>query len=278
MRLLNLVFLLCCSIVSAQIQTPQPSPSAKLEQTVGLTQVEVNYSRPAMRGRAIMGDLVPYGQLWRTGANANTTITFSDDVKVADKNLKAGKYAFYTRPGAEMWEVFFYTKTDNAGLPSKWETDAIAQVLEIQTTKLDNAVEHLTIEIKDMTSDGANILLAWENTAIVIPMKVPTDEKTMASIETTMKNSPKARDYYSAAIYYRESGRDLQQAKKWIAKAIDMDPDKYWMYRQQALILAALNEKVAAVEASKISLRLAKEAGNQDYVRLNTKAIEQWSN
>ena len=100
----------------------------------------------------------------------------------------------------------------------------------------------------------------------------------MASIEKTMKGNPKSGDYYSAAIYLRETGRDLEKAKKWIAKAIEMDEGKYWMYRQLALILNELNETDAAIAASKTSLKLATEAGNQDYVRLNKKAIEEWSN
>ena len=99
----------------------------------------------------------------------------------------------------------------------------------------------------------------------------------MASIKETMKGDPKAGDYYSAAVYYRQSNQDLNQAKKWIAKAIEMDSGKYWMYRQQSLILAKLNEKEVAIAAAKVTLKLAEEAGNKDYVRLNTKAIEEWS-
>ena len=99
----------------------------------------------------------------------------------------------------------------------------------------------------------------------------------MASINKIMQGEPTARDYYGAAIYFRESGRDLQKAKEWISTAIDMDGGKYWMYRQQALILAELNEKEAAILASKNSLELAKKAGNKDYIRLNNKSIAEWS-
>lgn len=277
MKHLKFIILLCCTTGVAQIQTPQPSPSATFKQTVGLTEVAVSYSRPAMRGRTIMGDLVPYGKLWRTGANANTSIQFSDDVTVGGKKLAAGAYALYTRPGISMWEVFFYSKSDNSGLPREWNTASVAAVLEVKTKVLDKATEYFTISIDEMSYDSASIRLAWENTEIQIPFEVPTDEKTMASIKKTMKGDPKWRDYYSAAIYYRESNRDLQKAKKWMAKAIELDGGKYYMYRQQALILADLNEKEAAIEASKMSLKLAKEVGNEDYVRLNTKAIEEWS-
>jgi hypothetical protein len=277
MKHLKLIILLCSSLAVAQIQTPQPSPSTTLEQVVGLTEVKIEYSRPAMRGRTIMGDLVPYGSLWRTGANKNTTLSFSDPVTVGGQALAAGTYALFTRPGKSLWEVFFYTETENWGTPQEWQSKSVAAVIEVPTQSLAEPEESFTISINELTNTGANIHLSWENTRVTLPLEVPTDEKTMASIKETMKGTPKAGDLYQAAVYYRESGRDLQTAKKWIGKAIEMDPGKYWMYRQQALILADLNKKEAAIKAAQSSLELAEKAGNQDYVRLNTKAIEEWS-
>ena len=277
MKHLKLIILLCSGLAVAQIQTPQPSPSTTLEQVVGLTEVKIEYSRPAMRGRTIMGDLVPYGSLWRTGANKNTTLSFSDPVTVGGQALAAGTYALFTRPGKSLWEVFFYTETENWGTPQEWQSKSVAAVIEVPTQSLAEPEESFTISINELTNTEANIHLSWENTRVTLPLEVPTDEKTMASIKETMKGTPKAGDLYQAAVYYRESGRDLQTAKKWIGKAIEMDPEKYWMFRQQALILADLNEKEAAIKAAQSSLELAEKAGNQDYVRLNTKAIEEWS-
>ena len=277
MKHLKLIILFCSSLAVAQIQTPQPSPSTTLEQVVGLTEVKIEYSRPAMRGRTIMGDLVPYGSLWRTGANKNTTLSFSDPVTVGGQALAAGTYALFTRPGKSLWEVFFYTETENWGTPQEWQSKSVAAVIEVPTQSLAEPEESFTISINELTNNGANIHLSWENTRVTLPLEVPTDEKTMASIKETMKGTPKAGDLYQAAVYYRESGRDLQTAKKWIGKAIEMDPGKYWMFRQQALILADLNKKEAAIKAAQSSLELAEKAGNQDYVRLNTKAIEEWS-
>ena len=277
MKYLKLIILLCSGLAVAQIQTPQPSPSTTLEQVVGLTEVKIEYSRPAMRGRTIMGDLVPYGSLWRTGANKNTTLSFSDPVTVGGQALAAGTYALFTRPGKSLWEVFLYTETENWGTPQEWQSKSVAAVIEVPTQSQAEPVESFTISINELTNTGANIHLSWENTRVTLPLEVPTDEKTMASIKETMKGTPKAGDLYQAAVYYRESGRDLQTAKKWIGKAIEMDPGKYWMFRQQALILADLNEKEAAIKAAQSSLELAEKAGNQDYVRLNTKAIEEWS-
>ena len=267
-----------CSYGLAQIQTLQTSPSAKIEQVVGLTNVTIDYSRPAKRDRKIMGELVPMGEIWRAGANENSTLSFSDPVKVGGKNLDAGTYSLFIRPGKSMWEVFFYTETDNWGLPEKWNTESIAVVVETEIIQLKTTIESFTISLDDLYNNGANINIMWENTKVSIPIEVPTHSKMMSSITKTIKKDPKSRDYYNAAIYYRQSNQDLNQAKKWIAKAIEMDPDKFWMYRQQSLILAQLNEKDIAIAAAKTSLKLAQEAGNMDYVRLNTKSIKEWSN
>jgi len=278
MKKMKYLLVFVCSYGLAQIQTLQPSPSAKIEQVVGLTNVTIDYSRPAKRDRKIMGELVPMGEIWRAGANENSTLSFSDPVKVGGKNLDAGTYSLFIRPGKSMWEVFFYTETDNWGLPEKWNTESIAVVVETEIIQLKNTIESFTISLDDLYNNGANINIEWENTKVSIPIEVPTHSKMMSSITKTIKKDPKSRDYYNAAIYYRQSNQDLNQAKKWIAKAIEMDPDKFWMYRQQSLILAQLNEKDIAIAAAKTSLKLAQEAGNMDYVRLNTKSIKEWSN
>tara|TARA_B110000483_G_scaffold227672_1_gene289681 strand:- start:6750 stop:7586 length:837 start_codon:yes stop_codon:yes gene_type:complete len=278
MKKMKYLLVFVCSYGLAQIQTLQTSPSAKIEQVVGLTNITIDYSRPAKRDRKIMGELVPMGEIWRAGANENSTLSFSDPVKVGGKNLDAGTYSLFIRPGKSMWEVFFYTETDNWGLPEKWNTESIAVVVETEIIQLKNTIESFTISLDDLYNNGANINIMWENTKVSIPIEVPTHSKMMSSITKTIKKDPKSRDYYNAAIYYRQSNQDLNQAKKWIAKAIEMDPDKFWMYRQQSLILAQLNEKDIAIAAAKTSLKLAQEAGNMDYVRLNTKSIKEWSN
>ena len=271
------ILIIISGFAFGQIETPQPSPLAKIEQVVGLTDVAITYSRPAVRNRSIMGDLVPYGEMWRAGANADTTIEFSDEVTIGGQKLASGKYAVFIRPGESMWEIFFYTKTDNGGLPDEWDPKAVALVVESTVDILDKSIESFTISIDNLHQNGATLNFSWENTQASLEFSVPTEAKAMASIDKTMKGTPKSRDYYKAAVYYREVDKDLNKAKKWIAKAIEMDDGKYWMYRQQALILKALNETDAAIEASKTSLKLATEAGNQDYVRLNTKAIAEWS-
>ena len=277
MKFFKFLTLLLSITTLAQVQTPQASPIAEFTQIVGLTKIKITYSRPAMKGRKIMGDLVPYGAIWRTGANDNSLISFSDDVLVGNKSLKAGKYSIYTRPEKSNWEVYFYNKTDNSGLPKPWDESLIAASLTVKTKSVSEARENFTISIESINNDGAFIRLAWEKTEINIPLLVPTDEKAMSTIEKTLSKNPAPSDYYKAAVYFRESGKDLKKAKKWIAYAIKEDPGKFWMYRQQALILIGLGEKKGVIEASKNSLKYAVKAGNQDYVRMNTKTIAELS-
>lgn len=261
----------------AQVLSPKPSPSATIIQTVGLTDIKIEYSRPAMRGREVMGNLVPYGELWRTGANANTKISFSDPVIISGVEIPEGTYAVYTRPGKKMWEVFFYKKSDNWSLPKVWDANQIAVVSESSATKTEKSVKSFTIGLENLTNNNVELTISWENTMVTTLIKVPTVKKTMASIDKTLSNNPKASDYYSSAVYFLNSGLDLNQAKNWMEMAIDKGNNKYFHLRQYSLILAGLGDNEAAIEAAKKSYELAKIAGNGDYLKMNKESIENWS-
>ena len=275
-KLIYLLTLSFSTTVLAQVQTPQPSPAAKLEQTVGLTEVTVEYSRPAKRGRDIMGALVPYGELWRTGANKNTVISFSDAVTFGDQTLAAGSYAIFTRPGENQWEVFFYTATDNWGTPAEWDASKVAATVETDALTA-KSMESFSIWISDLNNNGATLNIGWDTKHVALPFAVPTVAKATASINEALNKDPKHRDYYSAAVYYLQEGQDLEKAKGWIAKAIEGKDDAYWYFRQQSLILAGLNDTAGAIASAKQSLALAEKAGNPDYVRMNKASIAEWS-
>lgn len=262
--------------VQAQVQTPQPSPSSTLKQVVGLTNFEVNYSRPSMNDRKIFGDLVPYEKMWRTGANANTTISFDQDITIANKDIKAGKYALYTKPGKKSWKIYLYDKTDSWGLPQKWDESKVVLVNEVRSKKISETVESFTIDFSHFNKESAHLILKWENTLISIPVGVPTDKMVMRSIEKTMKN-PKPTDYFNAAVYFLETDRDINQARQWIDKAMELSENKpYWMLRQQSLIYAKAGEKNEAIQLAKQSLEAAEKAGNRDYVNMNKASLEEW--
>lgn len=262
--------------IQAQIQTPQPSPFQKIEQKVGLTDVTLEYSRPSMKGRTIMGGLVPYDAMWRTGANASTKITFSEDVEVGGKTLKAGSYAIYTKPGASNWEVYFYNDTSNWGTPEKWDDSKVAAQVSAQAYPMPMNVETFTMTFDDLKNDSAMLGMLWEKTYVGVPIKFGTDKMVSENIQKVM-NGPGASDYYAAAVYYLESGKDINQAKTWIDKAIDMNKEPaFWQLRQKSLIYAKAGDKKGAIEAAKKSIELAKAAGNNDYVALNEKSLKEW--
>ncbi|WP_028888749.1 DUF2911 domain-containing protein [Tenacibaculum ovolyticum] len=255
---------------NAQIKTPAPSPSSKLEQAVGLTDVTLDYSRPGMRGRTIFGDLVPFNKVWRTGANANTKVTFSNNVTIDGKELKKGTYALYTKPAKGSWEVIFYTDSNNWGTPRKWDDSKVALSTTAKVQPMPMKIETFTLSIDDITNSSAVIGILWENAYVGVKFNTPTDKGVEASITKTMLG-PSAGDYFSAAKYYLDEGKDIKKAKTWINKAVDMTKDKprFWYSRQQALILAKAGDKKGAIKAAKASLAGAEKAGNADYIKMN---------
>lgn len=262
--------------IQAQIQTPQPSPFQKIEQKVGLTDVTLEYSRPSMKGRTIFGGLVPYDKMWRTGANANTKITFSNDVEIGGKAVKAGSYAVYTKPGASSWEVYFYNDTNNWGTPEKWDDNKVVAQTTVQAYPMPMDIETFTMSFDELKNDSAMLGILWEKTYVGVPIKFNTDKTVSDNIQKVM-NGPNSNDYYAAAVYYLESGKDINQAKTWIDKAIDMNKEPaFWQLRQKSLIYAKAGDKKGAIEAAKKSMELAKAKGNDDYVALNQKSLKEW--
>ena len=260
----------------SQIQTPALSPEQTLNQVIGLSSVSVQYSRPAMRGRTIFGDLVPLDKIWRTGANANTIVNFDSDVSVGGEALKSGSYALYSKPGLDKWTIYFYSDTDNWGLPRSWDEEKIAAEFMVTPRALTEAVESFTISVDQVTDSGATMTIAWENTEVSLPLAFDTEAAVMKSIERTM-NGPAAGDYYQAAVYFLNADKDISKAKNWIDKAIAMsERPAYWYYRQKSLIYAKAGDKKGAIAAAEQSLTLAQEAGNMDYVALNKKSLAEW--
>jgi len=263
--------------VNAQVKTPQPSPFSKVEQKVGLTDVTLEYSRPGMRGRTIFGDLVPFEKLWRTGANKNTNITFSDDVVIDGQSLKAGTYAIYTKPNAESWDIIFYSDASNWGTPQEWDDTKVAAKVTSKVHPLPMKIETFTIDFDEVSNNSAIIGILWENTYVGVKFEVPTDAAVVASIEKTMAG-PSANDYFSAAVYNLQEDKDITQATEWIDKAVDMTKDKprFWFLRQQSLIHAKAGDKDGAIAAAKASLAGAEKAGNADYVKMNNDSLKEW--
>ncbi|MDE3740321.1 DUF2911 domain-containing protein [Maribacter polysaccharolyticus] len=276
----KLIVLACVVLASfsmeAQIETPQPSPFSTLKQTVGLTEVTIEYSRPSMRGRTIFGDLVPFDKIWRTGANARTKITFSEDVTIDGKELKAGSYAIFTKPNAQAWDVYFYTEYQGGGTPGEWDESKVAAKTTAEVFSIPDNIETFTITIDDLKNDGATLGMMWEKTYVGVKFEVPTDATVTKNIDKVM-NGPGAGDYYAAAVYYASTGKDINKAKEWMDKAMAMTKEPaFWQLRQQSLIQAKSGDKKAAIETAKKSLAAAEAAGNADYVKMNKDSLKEW--
>lgn len=257
----------------AQVQMPAPSPAATVSTVVGLTDVKVEYSRPKLKGRKIFGAgaefLHPFGQMWRTGANSGTVVTFSDDIKVAGVDVPKGKYLVLTIPGSPDWTVILYKDVAMGGNIAAYDMKNDQTRATIKADKLTDKVEAFTVEITDLSADSktANLQLMWENTSVKVPLAVDFEKKVMASIEANTKLNPNA--LYSAANYYLETGKDMNKALEWATTAAAARPDAYWILHTKAKIQKALGDKKGATESAMASKAAAEKDKNADYVKMN---------
>lgn len=264
-------------VVEAQVRIPETSPKAIIKQVVGLTDVEIVYSRPSARGRAVFGNLVPFGQLWRTGANDNSIITFSDDVVINGKTLKKGKYALYTIPNIQSWDVVFYTATDNWGTPKEYDEAKVALKTTVNEEALAKPIETFTIAINNLETNSATLDISWENSYVSLKFEVPTKKIAIASIEKTLAGAA-PEEFYTAAQYYYQSNDDITKARTYIDKAVEMSKAVPFYYlRLKSLIQAKQGDKKGAIETAKWSISASEAAGNKEYVEMNKASIDEWS-
>ncbi len=272
-KVLAILLVVAALAAEAQVITPQPSTAASVSTVVGLTTVKVEYSRPKAKGRKIFGagaeSLVPAGQVWRTGANNGSIVTFSDDVKFGGTDVPKGSYLLLTIPGATEWTVILYKDIDLGGNTSAYDKAKDAARVTAKAEKLTEKVETFTIEIADLSENGktANLQIMWENTSVKAPITVDFDSKVMKSIEASTKVNP--NNLFQAAVYYFENGKDMKQATEWITTAAAARPDAYWIWYQKARILKANGDKKGAMDAATASKAEATKQNNPDYVKLN---------
>ena len=268
LTLLLLLTSCICYSYAQDLKTPQPSPTEQVKQNFGLSAIELSYSRPGMKGRTIFGDLVPYGKVWRTGANQATTLTFGDDVTIGDTKIPAGKYGLLTIPGANEWTVII-TKQLDVTSPAAYKQDQDVVRVKIKPETMPFSVETFTILFGNITSSSCELELLWDNVFVAVPITTDVDSKVSAQIKEIMEGDNKP--YFQAALYYIENGKDLNQAVQWLDKAIAQNPDGFFIYYQKARALAKLGKKQEAIIASNKSKELAIKAKNDDYVALNEK-------
>lgn len=246
----------------AQIVTPSASPSCKVEQRVGVTDVTLNYSRPSLKGRKIFGDHLNWGEIWRFGANSSTKIKFSDSVKVGGTWLKAGEYALYATPMEKTdWVVYFGREANVQAWDFKPE-NAAAKLL-IKPVALTTPVETFTLEFTDLTQNSANLTMMWDKVAISIPFQVEVDGKVMASINKTMGD---VGPYWAAASYYLENNKDMKQALEWTNRVLEKNQG-YWVYLAKAKMQKKLGQNKEAIATAEIALAKAKEDKDNAYIK-----------
>lgn len=256
----------------AQLRLPAQSPSASVKQTIGLTEVEISYSRPSARERVILGELLPYGEFWRVGANAATKITFSGDVLIRGKVLKKGSYSLLATPEAKTWKVNWYSHTS-----SDWNDYVEAEpVLKIQipVKKRDQTLESLEFHFQDITMESATLLLEWEQSRLEIPIRVDEKEQIAKDIIQTLAG-PDIFDYYAAALYLHENQTELERALEYVQNVTKSPKAMFFVVTREALILQDLGRPAAAKKVAKRALELSKKVDNKDFIRMNLKIINQ---
>lgn len=276
--LLVVLLALITWVSPAQVQIPSASPAATVSTQVGLTDIKIDYFRPRTKGRKIFGTdasvLIPYGKIWRTGANSGTKINFSDDVTVEGVAVPKGEYLIFSWPGATEWTITLYKDVALGGNTGKYDAAQEAAKFTVKPEKLTEKVETFTINITDISDDNtsAKVQLAWENTSVKFGVKVNFEDKVMKSIEANTTVNP--YNYFQAAVYYLENGKDLKQALEWVNKAAEGMNSPFWVLHQKAKIQKGLGDKAGALATANASLEAAKKENNRDYQMMNEALIK----
>ncbi len=256
---------------TAKVEFPAASPSCTLKQRVGLTDIEVSYSRPGVKGREIFGAMIPYGKVWRTGANSATKLVFSTDVKIDGHEIPAGTYALMTIPDKDEWTVIINKGSDQWG-SYKYDEKTDLVRFKVKPVQIPSSVETLTIELDNIKDESAELKLVWDKTKVPMKLEVNFVDKLTKQIESTMSSDEKNKPYFQAANFWFNHDKDLGQAKKWVDAAV-AEKDAFYIVHLQAKILAKMGDKAAALAAAKHSSELATKANDTAYVKLNETLI-----
>ena len=263
---------LTSTTLNAQLKVPAPSPLQTVKQAFALSDITVEYSRPSARGRVVFGDVVPFGKVWRTGANNATKITFGEDVKVEGMYVKAGTYAIYTIPNKDSWEIMLYKDLTLGGNVEEYkkENELIRFIVKPVTMSGDK-VETFSIDFSEMNANNTKIELVWEKTRVPFKVVADIDSKIMKTIDNTIVKD--TRPYFQAASYYYDNDKDLKQAAEWADKAIANNPKGYWIYMLKAKIQAKQKDSKGAIATAEQVIKIATEEKDDAYVSQAKKLI-----
>jgi predicted transcriptional regulator YdeE len=276
------IFFLLTAIVSvlslqnstAQLKMPQASSSQTIIQEFGLGKVTVKYSRPNIKGRSVEKDLAPFAEVWRTGANDATLITFTDEVSLEGNKVPAGEYAIFTIPGKDEWTIILNKETKQWGSYQYKQSEDFLR-FKVKPSKTTEKSETFSINFSNVMPSSANIDLVWDNFKVSAKMTVDVDSKIMAGIDEAMKSDKKP--YYPAAVYYFENGKDLKKALEWISMAEAGDQKAPWFKYQKARIQLKSGDKAGAAKTAAAGIEAAKAVNNVEYIRLNQNILSEAS-
>ena len=265
------VLLATAITAEAQLKVPAPSPLQTVKQAFALSEITIEYSRPSAKGRVIFGDVVPFGKVWRTGANASTKITFGEDVKLEGNAVAAGTYALYSMPNKDSWEIMLYKDLKMGGDVASYKKEDELIRFTVKPKSLSDKVETFSIDMANITSSSVDIQLVWEQTRVSFNVTADIDSKIMKNIDGVM--SKDSRPYYQAASYYYDTNKDMAKALEWVTKATEQNPKGYWVFLLKAKIQSKAGDKKGAVSTAEQVIVLAKEDKNDDYVKMAEKLI-----
>lgn len=269
------VLVLCSLFLApsfAQVKMPQASSAQTIIQEFGLGTVTVKYSRPNVKGRNVFTDLAPSGEVWRTGANTITTISFSDDLSLAGNQVKAGEYALLSIPGKDAWTIVLNKDTKQWGAYTYKQSEDVLR-FTVKPSRLNEKMETFTIGFSEVTPSSAKLDLMWADTRVSIPMATDIDSRVMANIDQAMQGEKKP--YMQSAIYYYDNGKDLRKALDWMNSVPAADQKTPWYNYWKAKIQLKLGDKAGAAASARTGLEIAKAMNNAEYVRLNNAVLAQ---
>ena len=276
---LTLILIFICYLSYSQLQSPVASPKTKIFQKVGLVDINLEYSRPSKNDRKIFGGLVPYGKIWRTGANNPTLISFSDNLKLNNKLIEKGDYHIYSVPSESNLDLIIYEKTDAWGSLSEFDESLIKARVVSNFIDLPITVETFTITFNNISNNGASLIINWDNKQAVYKIDVLTKGKMIKNINKILSENPTANDYRKAAVYYYEENIDISKAVKWIDSAFkDSDNLKYWQLRYKALIYEKAGNIIKAKEYAEKGFKNAKEINSIDGINALEIIVERLNN
>jgi tetratricopeptide (TPR) repeat protein len=253
------------------LKLPAPSPLQTVKQAFALSDITIEYSRPGAKNRVVYGDVVPFGKIWRTGANASTKVAFAEDVKVEGNAVASGTYALYTIPNKDSWEIIFYKDLKLGGNVDEFKKENELFRFTVKPTGLNDFVETFMINFSAITSTSCVMQLDWEKTRVSFNITADIDARVMKNIESSLAND--SRPYFQAATYYYDTNKDLNKASMWVDKAIENNPRAYYMVMLKAKIQAKQNDKKGAIETARKVITLATEEKDDAYVKQAQKLI-----